>query len=63
MKLTCQTIISMILENEFDKTLGDKFKLKCEFYLKEEKPKMAVFVSKYDHCLYDILSQHINPII
>ena len=44
--------------NEFDKTLGDKFKLKCEFYLKEEKPKMAVFVSKYDHCLYDILSQH-----
>ena len=21
--------------NEFDKTLGDKFKLKCEFYLKE----------------------------
>ena len=45
-------------KNEFDKTLGDKFKLKCEFYLKEEKPKMAVFVSKYDHCLYDILSQH-----
>ena len=42
---------------EFDKTLGYKFKLNCEFYLKEEKPKMAVFVSKYDHCLYDILAQ------
>jgi len=45
-------------KKEFDKTLGHKFKLNCEFYLKEEKPKMAVFVSKYDHCLYDILSQH-----
>ena len=43
---------------EFNKILGNKFKLNCEFYLKEKKPKMAVFVSKYDHCLYDILSQH-----
>jgi len=45
-------------KKEFNKILGDKFKLNCEYYLKEEKPKMAVFVSKYDHCLYDILSQH-----
>ena len=45
-------------KKDFNKILGNKFKLNCEFYLKEKKPKMAVFVSKYDHCLYDILSQH-----
>ncbi len=45
-------------KKDFNKILGNKFKLICEFYLKEKKSKMAVFVSKYDHCLYDILSQH-----
>jgi formyltetrahydrofolate deformylase len=41
----------------FKKELGVSFQLKCDFYLEEDRPKMAVFVSKYDHCLYDILSQ------
>jgi formyltetrahydrofolate deformylase len=25
---------------------------------KEVKPKMALFVSKYNHCLYDILGRY-----
>jgi len=37
--------------------LGATFKLNCTFYLEENKPKLAVFVSKYEHCLYDILAQ------
>ena len=41
----------------FHKDLGQRFSLHCDFYLKNQKPKMAVFVSKYDHCLYDILAK------
>ena len=44
-------------KNTFNNTLGVKFKLQCNFYLEENRPKIAVMVSKYDHCLYDILSQ------
>jgi len=27
-------------------------------YSKEQKPKMALFVSKYEHCLFDILGRY-----
>ena len=59
----------VVIESEFKKSLFEYFKdsfkteigkyysLKCSFYLAEKLPNMAVFVSKYDHCLYDILSQ------
>ena len=42
---------------QFNEDLGKRFSLHCDFYLKNLKPKMAVFVSKYDHCLYDILAK------
>jgi formyltetrahydrofolate deformylase len=29
-----------------------------DLYNKEVKPKMALFVSKYNHCLYDILGRY-----
>ncbi|MGB1020389.1 MAG: formyltetrahydrofolate deformylase [Flavobacteriaceae bacterium] len=41
----------------FNTELGIPFELNCAFYLEEKKPKLAVFVSKYEHCLYDILAQ------
>ena len=44
-------------ELAFQKKIGKDFKLECDFYLQETRPKMAVMVSKYDHCLYDILAQ------
>lgn len=44
-------------KDQFYKGLGTRFSLHCDFYLKDQKPKMAVFVSKYDHCLYDILAK------
>ena len=59
----------VVIESEFKKTsfeyfkdsfkteIGKYYSLKCSFYLAEKLPNMAVFVSKYDHCLYDILSQ------
>ena len=42
----------------FKDTLCDKFNMKWRIYSSEIKPKMALFVSKYDHCLYDILSRY-----
>ncbi len=42
---------------QFNEDLGNRFSLHCDFYLKNLKPKTAVFVSKYDHCLYDILAK------
>ena len=59
----------VVIESEFKKSpfedfkysfnteIGEHYSLKCSFYLAENLPNMAVFVSKYDHCLYDILSQ------
>ncbi|NBS18841.1 MAG: formyltetrahydrofolate deformylase [Flavobacteriia bacterium] len=44
-------------KNGFHQDLGIRFSLHCNFYLRKQKPKMAVFVSKYDHCLYDILAK------
>jgi formyltetrahydrofolate deformylase len=43
--------------HSFNKEIGEHYSLKCSFYLAENLPNMAVFVSKYDHCLYDVLSQ------
>ena len=67
-----QNIFFMRLESEFESTtfkteafkhtfkqdLADRFKMKWLIYSTETKPKMALFVSKYDHCLYDILGRY-----
>ncbi|QWX82780.1 formyltetrahydrofolate deformylase [Cellulophaga sp. HaHaR_3_176] len=41
----------------FDNTLAKKFQIKWSIHTDEIKPKMALFVSKYNHCLYDLLSR------
>lgn len=67
-----QDIFFMRLESEFDsdsfsttsfKTvfkndLADAFEMKWRVYSSEKKPKMALFISKYDHCLYDLLGRY-----
>lgn len=42
----------------FNETLVEKFKLKWRMYAADRKSRMALFVSKYDHCLYDILGRY-----
>ncbi|WP_299362660.1 formyltetrahydrofolate deformylase [Winogradskyella sp.] len=42
----------------FQNALVDKFGFEWRMYSAEKKPKMALFVSKYDHCLYDILGRY-----
>jgi len=42
---------------DFTQQLAKPFEMSWELYTKEQKPKMAIFVSKYDHCLYDLLGR------
>ncbi|MBT8375994.1 MAG: formyltetrahydrofolate deformylase [Bacteroidia bacterium] len=67
-----QNVFFMRLETEFDDSifdensfkssfkdeLVDKFHFTWRIYSSDHKVKMAVFVSKYDHCLYDILGRY-----
>lgn len=42
----------------FKSTLATTFGMKWRIYSSARKPKMALFVSKYDHCLYDLLGRY-----
>lgn len=43
---------------DFENNLAEKFDMKWRIYSSEKKPKMALFISKYDHCLYDLLGRY-----
>ncbi|WP_281542658.1 formyltetrahydrofolate deformylase [Maribacter aestuarii] len=41
----------------FEKELASPYNMSWSLHTSELKPKMALFVSKYNHCLYDLLSR------
>ncbi len=43
---------------DFGRELATEFKMEWDAYTDVYKPKMAIFVSKYNHCLYDLLSRY-----
>ena len=43
-------------QEEMNSQLGRPYNMQLEFYDQAQTPKMAVFISKYDHCLYDLLA-------
>ena len=45
------------IKNVFEQSIATDFGMEWEIYTMEQKPKMALFVSKYDHCLFDILGR------
>ena len=45
------------IKKEFETTLAEPYQMKWSFNSDEKKHKMAIFVSKYNHCLYDLLSR------
>ncbi|MER3317755.1 MAG: formyltetrahydrofolate deformylase [Allomuricauda sp.] len=45
-------------KEDFEQKLAKAFNMEWDAYTDEYKPKMAIFVSKYNHCLYDLLSRH-----
>ncbi len=42
----------------FDTLVAQRFEMKWRLYFSDETPRMAIFVSKLPHCLYDILSRY-----
>lgn len=42
----------------FTRELAETYQMKWGVYTDSSKPKMALFVSKYNHCLYDLLSRY-----
>ncbi len=45
-------------KDEFEHTLAKAYQMKWRFHTDDIQPKMALFVSKYNHCLYDLLSRY-----
>lgn len=62
MRLECEfsksTFAVQAFQDVFSEVIGDKFEMNWHLYDSDVKPKMAIFVSKYEHCLYDILSRY-----
>ena len=62
MRLECEfsknTFAVQAFKDVFSEVIGDKFEMNWHLYDSDVKPKMAIFVSKYEHCLYDILSRY-----
>lgn len=54
---TDQNIDFNTFKEKFISGIGSKYDFNCSFFLKNQRPKLAVFVSIYVHCLYDILAQ------
>ncbi|MEO0895260.1 MAG: formyltetrahydrofolate deformylase [Bacteroidota bacterium] len=49
------TIEKATIKFHFDQGIGKKWKMETQLYFSADTPRVAVFVSKMSHCLYDIL--------
>ncbi len=57
-EFTLDTFTTDGFKESFKHALADEFEMKWRIYSSEIKPKMALFISKYDHCLYDLLGRY-----
>ena len=48
------------IDEFFGTLIGKKFGMQWQLHLSGKKPRMAVFVSKMSHCLYDILQRYVS---
>ncbi len=46
------------IDEYFDTLVGQRYAMNFRIYFAEDKPKMAIFVSKMSHCLYDLLARY-----
>lgn len=46
------------IQEYFQTLLASRYDMTFKLYFSEVKPRMAIFVSKMSHCLYDLLSRH-----
>lgn len=46
------------IKEYFETLFAQKYEMKWEIYFPQNKPKMAIFVSKMSHCLFDLLARY-----
>jgi len=46
------------INKEFGQLIGNQYQMNWNLHITDKVPRMAVFVSKLSHCLYDILSRY-----
>ena len=46
------------IEDYFETLYAQKYEMKFHLYFSDVKPKMAIFVSKLSHCLFDMLARY-----
>ncbi|MEQ8470714.1 MAG: formyltetrahydrofolate deformylase [Marinoscillum sp.] len=46
------------IKGAFENEIASKFEMQWQLHFTDKKPRMAIFVSKASHCLYDILSRY-----
>ncbi len=52
------SILKEDLHDMFDRLYAQKYNMYFRLYFNDYMPKMAIFVSKMSHCLYDILARY-----
>lgn len=52
------TIEKTKIDDYFGTLIGNKFEMNWTLHFSDKNPRMAIFVSKASHCLYDILSRY-----
>ena len=48
------------IEEYFATLIGNKYQMEWQLNFSDKKPRMALFVSKMTHCLYDILQRYMS---
>jgi len=48
------------IEEYFSTLIGNKYSMQYQLKFTDKKPRMAIFVSKMSHCLYDILQRYMS---
>ncbi|MCH5327859.1 MAG: formyltetrahydrofolate deformylase [Coprobacter sp.] len=46
------------IEDYFDTLYGQRYNMSFNLYFSDRRPRMAIFVSKMSHCLYDMLARY-----
>ncbi|MBQ1677175.1 MAG: formyltetrahydrofolate deformylase [Bacteroidaceae bacterium] len=46
------------ISDYFGTLYGQRYNMKYHIYFSDQKPRMAIFVSKLSHCLYDMLARY-----
>ncbi len=52
------TIAREKMREVFSRLFTSRFDVKFQLYFSDERPRMAIFVSKMSHCLYDLLARY-----